>query len=311
MTNYRLLDIFIISCWFSSTTATSPLLHTVTWNLCAKNGTRMTVKFDQAAQLVPHLNLQENTLIYCHGYTESTDATAVAALLNGLTAGTNFNIIAIDYRFISHLDYLTAVDNADGVATIIVHGITNMIAVGMDKTKLIASGLSLGAQICAFVGRKLLKSSLVLPKIIAMDPAGPLFNFTSPSLSASDAACVICIHTDMGFYGTTQPVNYIDIYPNGGTREQPGCSPLYLEYPGGSCSHIRSEVLMAEAANNPNTFIGVQCNSWVDFKAGNCNQTNKIPMGLFTPCSAAGKYYLQTNSASPFAKGSSGTVYQS
>ncbi|XP_033334490.2 lipase member H-B-like [Megalopta genalis] len=183
-----------------------------------------------------------------------------------------------------------------------------MVAAGMNRTKLIASGFSLGAQVCAFIGRKL---TFVLPKIIGVDPAGPLFNFVSPSLSASDAACVVCIHTDMGFYGTPQPCNHIDFYPNGGMREHPGCSPLYLEYPGGSCSHVRGEEFMTEAAKNPNAFIGVKCNSLNDFKDGNYNLTDTIPMGVTTPCSASGKFYFQTNRVSPFAKGSDGVAYQS
>nr|XP_033334497.1 lipase member H-B-like [Megalopta genalis] len=308
MMYYRFLAIFVTSCWFLSTTVSSTILRTITMRLYYENGTYKEVNAAAAAQLVQYLNLQENTLIHIHGYLESTDSPQVVALINGYNAGSNYNVIAVDYSYVTHLDYVTATALVDDVATVIVQSINDMVAAGMDRTKLIVSGFSLGAQVSAFVGRKL---PFVLQQIIGLDPAGPLFNITSPSLSASDAACVICIHTDMGFYGTTQPCNHIDFYPNGGTREQPGCSLLMIEYPGGSCSHFRAEEFMTEAANNPNTFIGVQCNSWVDFKAGNCNQTNKIPMGLFTPCSAAGKYYLQTNSASPFAKGSSGTVYQS
>ncbi|XP_078046339.1 lipase member H-B-like [Augochlora pura] len=307
MTSNRLVFMFV-SCWLLSATVTSTILDTITLRLYLKKGKYKEVNAAKAAELGPYLNLQEDTLIHCHGYTESADFPEVVALVNGYKAGSNYNVIAIDYRYVTHMDYLTAALLAEDVATVIAQSINDMVAAGMDKTKLIVSGFSLGAQISGLIGRKL---PFVLPKIIGLDPAGPLFNITSSSLSAGDAACVICMHTDAGFYGTTQPCNHIDFYPNGGIREQPGCSPLLIQYPGGSCSHVRGQKFMTEAAKNPDAFIGVNCNSLDDFEAGNCDSNDTVPVGLATPCSAAGKYYLQTNTASPFAKGSDGTVYDS
>ncbi|XP_076379637.1 lipase member H-A-like [Megalopta genalis] len=277
-------------------------------SLFPRNDTYKEVNVATAAQLVQYLNLQENTLIHIHGYLQSTDIPQVVALINGYKAGSNYNVIGVDYRYITHVDYLLAVLLVDGVATVVVRSINDMVAAGMDRTKLIVSGFSLGAQVSAFIGRKL---PFVLPKIIGAEPAGPLFNITSPSLTASDAACVICIHTDMGFYGTTQPCNHIDFYPNGGKEQQPGCSLITFGALLNVCSHARVQKYMAEAARYPNAFMGIKCNSWDDFKAGNCNQTDKIPMGLFTPCSARGNYYLTTNSASPYGRGLAGTVYKS
>ncbi|XP_078046324.1 lipase member H-like [Augochlora pura] len=306
MTNYQLFAILVISCSFLSTTVMSHLAETVKWRCFHKNGSITTVPYDQAGKLVQVLDLNQKTLIYLHGYTESTDSSAVVALMNGFLAGSDNNIVAIDYRYITHIDYISAVSLAGEVADVVVNGIHAMIAAGLDKTKLILSGFSLGAQICGIVGRKV--KPYLVPLILGIDPAGP--GFTNKSLSASDGACVIGIHVDGGFYGTKQPTNHIDFYPNGGKQQQPGCTILTLGPLPNSCSHMRGELFTTEAARYPQSFVGVKCNSWDDFEAGKCNQNDTLFMGLETDCSKSGYYYLQTNSNPAYSRGASGTVYQ-
>ncbi|XP_078046319.1 lipase member H-B-like [Augochlora pura] len=313
MTNYLVLAILVVSCSFvgkpiATATFASSMAETLTWTLFVENGDSKTVLYNQTEQLLEYLNLDVDTVIHCHGYMESTATPNVVSLLNSYIVGTNYNVIGINYNYVTHSDYITAASLADNVAAVLVNGINKMVTAGLDKTKLILSGFSLGAQVSGLVGRNL---PFVLPKLMAIDPAGPLFNILSPSITASDAACVICVHTDQGFFGTTHACNHIDFYPNGGDREQPGCLSLSLEYTAGSCSHVRGEGFMTEAAMYPNAFIGVKCNSWNDFKAGKCDNNVTVPMGFNTPCSASGKFYLQTNSKSRFAKGQSGIVYQS
>lgn len=62
-----------------------------------------------------------------------------------------------------------------------------------------------------------------LPKIIALDPAGPFFSVDKPDgrLNETDALYVECVHTsELGFF---HPLGDVDFYANGG-RIQPGCS---------------------------------------------------------------------------------------
>ncbi|XP_033334505.2 lipase member H [Megalopta genalis] len=306
MTNYRFPVIFAVCCCFFTTTVLSSDLGTIELRLYFRNGTHKQVNASKAGELVRSLNLQAKTLIHCHGFRQSTDSDDVVSLMKGYLAGSNYNVIAVDYRHVSYKDYLSAVILANDVATVIVQSINDMVAAGMNQTKLVASGFSLGAQICGVIGRKL---PFELPEIIAGDPAGPLFYFFDKSISASDATCVKCIHTDMRFYGTGDACDYIDFYPNGGSREQPGCLLFSLQDLTNSCSHSRAEKYMIEAARHPNAFPSVKCDSWDDFKNGKCNRNITIPMGESARCSVTGKFYLQTNSASPFAKGSAGTFY--
>ncbi|XP_076647992.1 lipase member H-like [Halictus rubicundus] len=255
--------------------------------------------------IVPFLNLTEKTLIHCHGYAQSTDNPFVYNLLRGYIEGYNYNVIALDYRSVTYNFYPTSVLLADSVAGVLLNVIETLVKAGVNADYIILSGFSLGAQIVGNVGRKL---SFKLKEIIALDPAGPMFNLFEPSISASDAECVKCVHSDENNFGTSHACGHLDFYPNGGHRDQPGCS--FFESMG-ACSHERAAVITAEAAVNKTGFPCIKCDSWFDFQQGNCNSSAVIPYGLNAPCSASGKYYFQTNSQQPFARGMKGIRYDS
>lgn len=65
---------------------------------------------------------------------------------------------------------------------------------------------------------------------IGLDPAFPLYVFSSPStrLSATDAKFVDVIHTDGGVLGFPWPLGHADFFPNGGIPLQPGCAKQEL-----------------------------------------------------------------------------------
>lgn len=89
-------------------------------------------------------------------------------------------------------------------------------------------GHSLGGQIAGFVGGQIFATThKKIGKIIALDPAGPLFTLRSEKnrLAPKDAAIVEAIHTDrtMGFY---KNIGHIDFYINPHEIVQPGCEAL-------------------------------------------------------------------------------------
>lgn len=89
-------------------------------------------------------------------------------------------------------------------------------------------GHSLGAHVAGFAGKTV--KSLTgkrISKIIALDPAGPIFETiirtNDNKLCKTDAVIVEALHTDGRVFGYLKPRGTIDIYFNGGTPIQPGC----------------------------------------------------------------------------------------
>jgi len=87
-------------------------------------------------------------------------------------------------------------------------------------------GHSLGGQVCGFAGRR-----KTFDGIIALDPAGPLFDGNSENmrLNKQDGKMVYAFHVSP--LGMKFPVGGVDYYFNGGFN-QPGCSALDVD-----CSH--------------------------------------------------------------------------
>ena len=115
--------------------------------------------------------------------------------------------------------------------------------------KVYCVGHSLGAQICGFMAKmaKSMSSNFVFAKIIAMDPAGPVFNDEQHSsdlrLNERDAPIVEVWHTNTNSLGFKKPMGTVDFYINGGARQPWGCSAA-KERGIGICSHIYSNKLL-------------------------------------------------------------------
>ena len=69
------------------------------------------------------------------------------------------------------------------------------------------------------------------------------------------------------------------------------------------CAHSRAYEYFAESVmnGNGNNFIGTQCNSLSALRDGKC-AIKHIPMGIDTPPTARGNYYLETNKKPPYGR---------
>lgn len=169
-------------------------------------------------------------------------------------------------------------------------------------------------------------------RITGLDPAGLLFSpNSSVFLTKEDAEFVDVIHTDGGVYGTSEALASADFYPNGGVRVQPGCSAwtfafsltlngalsyffhgtksIFYDFIFGVdlCSHKRSVAYWCESVRNRNTtaaFYGEKRWSNNDTRNSILDQeADVVRMGIECPPTATGRYFLNTNSNSPYSLG--------
>jgi hypothetical protein len=113
-------------------------------------------------------------------------------------------------------------------------------------------GFSLGAHTIAYAANWLARNqTITLPMLLALDPAGPLFETASieKRLDPSDARFVQAIHTNglslnEGGYGTQTAMGHVDFMVNG-AKSQPGCSRL--KNAAHSCSHGRAYALFVDS----------------------------------------------------------------
>lgn len=160
------------------------------------------------------------------------------------------------------------------------------------------SGHSLGGHAAGFVGKHV--SVGKVHTIVALDPAGPLFSATDPTVrvDASDADYVESIITNGGVLGMMEPIGTANFYPNGG-RSQPGCG-IDIS---GNCAHGRAVGLFAESIRTTVGFRANQCESMDNVASGACSGPVFLMGGepSLHGSGAEGIFFLTTGSSSPFA----------
>ncbi|KAK9892115.1 hypothetical protein WA026_018318 [Henosepilachna vigintioctopunctata] len=168
-------------------------------------------------------------------------------------------------------------------------------------------GHSLGAQISGWAAKKFIDiTGKKLPRIVALDPAGPLFILRPDSrrLNKKDADVVSVVHTDADKLGFPDNCGTLDFFPNGGDN-QPGCWTVdlakistYVEPV--TCDHSRAWDFFVEAVNNTNSFLARKCASNWYSKNEDCTD-EVVAMGDLET-KATGSFYLETNEHRPYSK---------
>jgi pancreatic triacylglycerol lipase len=242
--------------------------------------------------------------VLIHGWQEDETSDIKIETSAELLNYNDYNVIFVDWsEGSSTINYISAANRVVPVGVLIAsyldflhqNGFISWNSVGL-------VGFSLGAHVAGHVGKNVRAGRINF--IIGLDPAGPLFSVGNPAgrLDAGDADYVECIHTNgptllIVGAGIGAPIGHADFWPNGG-RSQPGCF-------WNACSHGRAVEYYVESIQN-NAFFALQCPSRDDINASRCNITPGAWMGgdgMNFNKSLRGSFYLDTNNASPFARG--------
>lgn len=209
------------------------------------------------------------------------------------------NVIAIDWEALAESPYyFEAAANTKTVGRKAAQLLEWLISEQVvTRNQIHVMGFSLGAQVAGIIGSNM---DRIPPRITALDPARPLFDVANLTdrVDPSDAEFVEVIHTAGLTLAFLDPQGHCDFYPNGGAT-QPGCGTDVT----GSCAHGRAPAYLEESIVNPFGFKGVLCANVDDYNANLCSNNHIQYMGALTATTSRGKYFLTTNSESPFARG--------
>ncbi|XP_043258017.1 uncharacterized protein LOC122400559 [Colletes gigas] len=247
-----------------------------------------------------NFSTSKQTKMITHGWMNSYKTSQIVTLRDAFLQKGDYNVIVIDWSKLSKTIYPYAVKQVITVGKYVSSMIDFLQKQGMDVSRLTIAGHSLGAHIAGLAGHY---AKSKVKYIVGLDPALPRLDNTEPGerIARGDAEYVMIIHTNAGLLGYVKPIGDIDFYPNGGSNQK-GCM-LDLA---GACSHYRAVLYYAESINSQTGFWGRLCDSYENYKEGDCNSEPQTPMGGIVPnLRAFGSYYLETSGRSPYALGHS------
>jgi len=249
------------------------------------------------------------TVIFIHGFLmNGRNDEQILKMRDEYLNGQDCNFISVDWEKIAAgPDYSSAVNNVGRVGVVVSDMITFLHKFGTAEEKFHLVGFCLGAHVA---GKAADTVDFAFTRVTGLDPIYQGFSLddTANRLDFDDALFVDIIHTNSGSDDSSvsfsEAIGHEDFYVNGGNA-QPGCRPVQ----GGnisdlikSCSHRRALEYFTESVNSKVGFTSTLCDSWESFTAGKCVHLDTIQMGEHVDDAYEGKFYLSTNSKSPYAK---------
>ncbi|CAG9812020.1 unnamed protein product [Chironomus riparius] len=235
-----------------------------------------------------------------HGWNSNQNTGMNTFIRNSLLDRADHNVVVVDWGAGAQTpNYLTARNRVGAVGAAVARLVNAMRTAALTApARVIIIGHSLGGHVSGHAGK--LITGPQVAAIYATDPAGPLFNINTPTdrLHSTDAVYTEALHTNAGVLGFDQPITHASFYPNWGTT-QPGCGTDAT----GACAHERSNLFYSESVNS-NRFVSRQCTGYAQITSRNCPGTGTTAsMGGDAGKSLRGVFFLETNAASPFARG--------
>lgn len=249
----------------------------------------------------------QSTRVVVHGWNNDGSTETMTGIRDAYLANGDFNVIVVDWGAGAKTWwYPTAAGRVPAVGNRLGSLLKRLNTdFSVDLSTVIVSGHSLGAHVAGFAGKWLQANGVFnLGSIVGLDVTWTSFSISTPTgrLASTDALYVQTIHTSI--LGFIEQIGVASFYPNYG-QSQPGCGTDL----GGTCAHGRSWKYFMESINGLQ-FTARRCASHANITSSNCVATgaNSYMGGEPLDVSAAGVYWMATNSASPFSKGAAGIV---
>lgn len=257
-----------------------------------------------ASILASNFNAANPTRFTIHGWNGGPTSNVNTGVRNALLQRGNFNVIQVNWSAGSGSNYLTSRNRVGPTGAVVADMIMTLASTtGQSTLDMSIIGHSLGAHVAGMAGKRL-TGGFRLGSIVALDAANPLFSDNSPAerVHFDDAVYVESIHTNTGTLGFTNPLGDASFYPNGGSS-QPGCGIDVS----GNCAHGRAHQFYVESITTQIHFNSRPCTTLGSVSSGTCTHNGQqyqrmggepvndgLPNGIF---------WVQTNSAAPFARG--------
>uniref|UniRef100_A0AAG5DLS3 Lipase domain-containing protein n=1 Tax=Anopheles atroparvus TaxID=41427 RepID=A0AAG5DLS3_ANOAO len=225
------------------------------WTERTKMGEHEELKFNDPGALGNStFNPRHPTRILIHGWLSDWTSDAVEGLAKAYVTRGSYNVIGVDWSAgAGTLFYPLARVRVTDVAKNLAKQISLFLRAGQQPSQIVLIGHSLGAHIAGLTGKHF-QTRPKLAAVVALDPAGPLFDGTDPSgrVDRLDAEYVEVIHTNMGWLGHQDTLGQADFFPNGG-HSQTGCTT-------NSCDHQRAiEYYRKSLESETPLYIGRRC----------------------------------------------------
>lgn len=158
--------------------------------IASPNGTYEKILLNNASAIFTHLwfNASLPTVFYTSGWATSISSKSTIALRDAYLARRNYNFLLTDWFDYNQGSYFQVVQRVRPIASQIAAALVtawNQTENNLTTTHFV--GHSLGAQMWGFIGRQvknITNGTLILPRLTALDPAGPLF-FTYCNVTAA------------------------------------------------------------------------------------------------------------------------------
>ncbi|XP_062544597.1 phospholipase A1 VesT1.02-like [Armigeres subalbatus] len=257
------------------------------------------------------VDVSKPLMMLAHGWTDNVNRSWVKDTVADYIGNIGGNVCAVDWSRLALVEYNLAAKSTPKVGRYLAKFVKFLLKQGLTMDQVTLVGHSMGAHIVGIAGQSL---DGTVPMIIGLDPAGPAF--TKPylvsenkRLDKSDGMFVQAIHTDKDIIGTTMNVGHQDFFTNSGASPQPGCEfPLvnnditksYLQF---ICSHFKAVEYFRASLHKGNIFEGTNCNTYNNYKRGECTNNARADFGLFNNKLTLGPLYITIDkTVYPYAK---------